>query len=172
VPKKNKAVILLSSIHHDKSVSEETHKKLGKILYYNETKGGVDQMVQTYSCKRKINRWPIASFNLIDVASVVVYIIWATKNCHWNNNKLYRRRLFLRQLGRSLVDPHLNKYCQNTCAIQRGVWLALCSLGLSIVHHTTVFDICLRSFNINKKNLSIGQVGVWGLVYYEIQIDV
>ncbi|CAF0977383.1 unnamed protein product [Didymodactylos carnosus] len=60
VPKKYKAVILLSSMHHETIVSEETHKKPEIILYYNETKGGVDrmdQMAQTYSCKRKINRW-------------------------------------------------------------------------------------------------------------------
>lgn len=67
VPKKNKAVILLSSMQHDMRVSEETHKKPKIILYYNETKGGVDrmdQMVQSYSCKRKINRWPMPFFSI------------------------------------------------------------------------------------------------------------
>ena len=58
-PKKSKAVILLLSMHHETTVSEEAHKKSELILYYNETKGDVDrmdQMIQTYSCKRKINR--------------------------------------------------------------------------------------------------------------------
>jgi len=44
-------MILLSSMHHETTVSEETHKKPEIILYYNETKDGVDhmdQMIQTY----------------------------------------------------------------------------------------------------------------------------
>ena len=59
VPKPQHAVILLSSMHHDKVVNDEQKKKPDIILYYNDTKGGVDrmdQMVQMYSCKRKTNR--------------------------------------------------------------------------------------------------------------------
>ena len=79
VPKKNKAVILLSSMHHETIVSEETHKEPEIILYYNETKDGVDrmdQMVQTYSCKRKINQWPMSFFfNMIVVAGIAAYVL-------------------------------------------------------------------------------------------------
>ena len=59
VPKKAYAVILLSSLHHGQTIVDEEKKKLEIILYYNNTKGGVDrmdQMVQTYSCKRKAKR--------------------------------------------------------------------------------------------------------------------
>jgi hypothetical protein len=65
VPKKDQAVILLSSMHHDMTISEDLNNKPEIILYYNQTKGGVDhmdQMVQTYSCKRKTNRWPMSFF--------------------------------------------------------------------------------------------------------------
>ena len=117
VPKKSKAVILLSSMHHQMAISEETHKKPDMILYYNERKGGVDRMdqtIQTYSCKRKINRWPMTFFfNIIDVACVVAYVLWTTKYPQSNNSKRHRRRLFIEQLGRDLVDPQLNKRCQN-----------------------------------------------------------
>ena len=195
VPKKSRAVILLSSMHHDMTVSEETHRKPEIILYYNETKGGVDhmdQMVQTYSCKRKINRWPMSFFfNMIDVAGIAAFIIWKTKNPQWNNNKLYRRRLFLQQLGRTLVDAHLNQRCQDPRAVQQGVRLAMQSLGLPMTrpttaaskagarrrchlcprsrdrkiatqcsichfpccsnHHKIICDLCLGSFNEEKK---------------------
>ncbi len=50
MPKKGHVVILLSSLHHDKAVDHEKKQKTEIILYYNDTKGGVDrmdQMVQT-----------------------------------------------------------------------------------------------------------------------------
>ena len=136
VPKKGAAVILLSSLHHDMTVSEETHQKPEIILYYNETKGGVDrmdQMVGTYSCKRKINRWPMTFFfNMIDVAAIAVYVIWTRKNPEWNDNKQYRRRIFLQQLSRSLVDSHVNRRSQNPYAVQRGTRLAMSNIGISM----------------------------------------
>ena len=51
VAKKSHALILLSSLHHDQTTLDKEKKKPEIILYYNNAKGGVDQMVQTYSCK-------------------------------------------------------------------------------------------------------------------------
>jgi len=65
VPKSNKSVVLLSSMHHDKTVSNKEHRKPEIILFYNSTKGGVDtidQMVRYYSCRIKTRRWPLAFF--------------------------------------------------------------------------------------------------------------
>lgn len=82
VPKRNKAVLLLSSMHHDIAIDTTmAAKKPDMILDYNRTKGGVDQMDQmlgTYSTKRKTNRWPLAFFyNIIDVVGLASYIfIW------------------------------------------------------------------------------------------------
>lgn len=59
VPKKGKTVILLSSMHKDAEISHRTDKKPSVILDYNHTKGAVDtldQMVGTYSTKRKTRR--------------------------------------------------------------------------------------------------------------------
>ena len=45
--KKKKAVILISSMHHDRAIDNNNPKKKpDMILFYNSTKGGVDQMDQ------------------------------------------------------------------------------------------------------------------------------
>ncbi|XP_037941698.1 piggyBac transposable element-derived protein 4-like [Teleopsis dalmanni] len=59
VPKRYKIVTLLSTLHHNGKILEEHSKKIPEVIkYYNLSKGGVDtmdQMVRTYSCKRKTN---------------------------------------------------------------------------------------------------------------------
>uniref|UniRef100_A0A1B6E2P6 PiggyBac transposable element-derived protein domain-containing protein n=1 Tax=Clastoptera arizonana TaxID=38151 RepID=A0A1B6E2P6_9HEMI len=64
VPKKNKPIILMSTMHDEEEVDEETGKpKI--ILNYNSTKGGVDSVDQkcaNYSTTRKTRRWPLALF--------------------------------------------------------------------------------------------------------------
>lgn len=65
VPKTNKAVILLSSTHHDNEINETNKNKPSIILHYNSTKGGVhtlDQLAHSFSVKRKSNRWPMIHF--------------------------------------------------------------------------------------------------------------
>ena len=81
VPKKNKAVILLSTMHHGISIVEEDPKKRPEIIkFYNETKIGVDlvdQMVQTYTCKRQTGRWPfILFYNVLDIAELNAYTVF------------------------------------------------------------------------------------------------
>jgi hypothetical protein len=76
-------------------------------------------------------------FNMIDVAGIAAYVLWTPKNTQWNETKPYGRRLFLQQLGRSLVDPHLNQCSRNPYAVQRNVRLAMQSLGFSIINPIT-----------------------------------
>ena len=56
-PEKNKAMILLSTMHHELSIDEEDHKKRPEnTKFYNKVKIGadlVDQMVGTYTCRRQ-----------------------------------------------------------------------------------------------------------------------
>ncbi|KAJ8394423.1 hypothetical protein AAFF_G00046340 [Aldrovandia affinis] len=78
VPKKGKAVVLLSSMHDDQAVSHNSGKRKPEVIqYYNRTKIGVDlmdQMVHTFTCKRQVRRWPMALWhNLIDVATLNAY---------------------------------------------------------------------------------------------------
>lgn len=103
VPKKNKAVNLLSTVHYTKKV-EGVAKKPEAILFYNSTKAGVDtmdQMVTHYSTKRSTRRWPLAFFcNMIDVMGLAAYII-----CNENieGTRKEKRRLFLNTLSKQLV---------------------------------------------------------------------
>lgn len=70
VPKKNKSVILLSTLHHNVSVDLQNENKPHIICFYNATKGGVDvmdQLCHEYTVQRSTNRWPNAYFfNLIN----------------------------------------------------------------------------------------------------------
>ena len=81
VYKKEKAVILLSTMHHNISIDEEDpQKRLEIIKFYNKTKIEVDvvnQLVQTYTCKRQTRRWPLILFyNPLDIAALNFYTIF------------------------------------------------------------------------------------------------
>ncbi|KAI4828458.1 hypothetical protein KUCAC02_022549 [Chaenocephalus aceratus] len=73
VPKKGKAIVLLSTMHDDRAVDDNSvNKELEVTQYYNKTKSGVDtmdQMVRTYTCKRRTQRRPVVLWhNVLDVA--------------------------------------------------------------------------------------------------------
>ncbi len=112
-----------NDMHHEKVVDNEQKKNPEIILYYNDTKGGVDRlnrMITTYSCKRKTTRWPMTFFfNMVDVAGISAFIVWISKNSQWNDRKRHRQRLFLLQLGHDLVNDHLNRRRQQPQAMQR-----------------------------------------------------
>lgn len=78
VPKKRRTVVLLSTMHYDKSIVGAKHKPAA-IEYYNSMKGGVDnmdKMLGEYTTKRITRRWPLALFyNMIDVCALAAYII-------------------------------------------------------------------------------------------------
>lgn len=65
VPKKNRAVILISSMHHNDEIDGDTNKLEIIIMHYNSTKGGVDEAdkkCSIYSSSRRTKRWPICYF--------------------------------------------------------------------------------------------------------------
>lgn len=106
VTKKNKAVILLSSVHHN----EYTDPRTGKpeiIEYYNCYKGGVDSLDEkcsVYSTGRRTQRWPMAIFyRLLDISSVNSYILHQS---HRDNTKITRLE-FIKTLAFQLVSPVL-----------------------------------------------------------------
>lgn len=136
VPKKNKAVILLSSMHHDMKISEENDKKPDIILHYNDTKSGVDNLdhlVRLHTCKRATRRWPLTLFmNMLDVGGVAAYIVWVKQMPNWCQGKSNRRMLFLSELGHSLILPLQLRRIENPKSLQRGPKLALQLLGFNI----------------------------------------
>ncbi|KAI8420457.1 hypothetical protein MSG28_008945 [Choristoneura fumiferana] len=111
VPKKNKAVILISSSHHVKSSDEITNKPT-MIMDYNHTKGGVDEIdkkCSVYSSSRKTRRWPMTIFyRILDLAGTNAYVLY--KGCL--GTKL-RRGEFLKSLARELVLPSLQQRVYN-----------------------------------------------------------
>ena len=113
VPKKSKAVVLLSSMHKSPDVVVEIKHKPNMILFYNETKGGVDsldQLAHRYTVKRRTKRWPLVYFmNIVDIAALATYIIWLGKNPLWRNKQKTKRRQFLLQLGEILTEPNIRR---------------------------------------------------------------
>ena len=79
VPKPNKYVVTLSSMHHDASVAGEVHTR-EIILHYNVTNSGMDNLDHLstmYTTRRKVNRWHVVLFgNCINVGAVPAFIIW------------------------------------------------------------------------------------------------
>jgi hypothetical protein len=140
VLKKNKAVILLSSMHHDAVIDINLASKPEIILHYNATKSGVDNLdhlVRSYTCKRKIKRWPMTIFfNIVDCAAVAAYVVWCTKFPDWNAGKRDKRRMFLKELAMALVEGELQRRSQNPQAVQHHVKLAFESLGRPIERPT------------------------------------
>lgn len=68
----------------------------------------VFQMVATYSCRRKTRRWPLALFfNMLDISALNAYIVWTAIDPTWNRGKSHRRRLFLEELGKKMITPHM-----------------------------------------------------------------
>ncbi|XP_056117511.1 piggyBac transposable element-derived protein 4-like isoform X1 [Rhinichthys klamathensis goyatoka] len=112
-PRKNKNVLLMSTLHRDAAISNKDHKKPEIILDYNKTKGGVDnldKLVATYTCQRKINRWPmVVFFNMLDVSASNSLVLWTEIDPMWNKQKCFKRRLFLEELGEALVIPFMKR---------------------------------------------------------------
>ncbi|XDV54752.1 hypothetical protein PO909_022975 [Leuciscus waleckii] len=110
-PRKNKNVLLMSTLHRDAAISSQDHKKPQIILDYNKTKGGVDtldQLVGTYTCRRKTNGWPmVIFFNMLDVSACNSFVLWTEMDPTWNKQKCFKRRLFLEELGEALVTPFM-----------------------------------------------------------------
>lgn len=116
VPRQGKSVLLLSSLHHTSTLSDRDDRKPEIIISYNQTKGSVDtvdQMSSTYSCSRQTRRWPNkVLYHLIDIGGLNAYILWIMLNPRWNQGKNYRRSLFLKEVGRALVEPQVQRRIQ------------------------------------------------------------
>lgn len=92
-PKKGKLVILLSTTHSTASVQDSDKAKPQMIIDYNATKS-----------------WPMIIFyNMLDISALNAFILWMYTNPNWNEGKRYKRRLFLLELGKSLVKESTGK---------------------------------------------------------------
>ncbi|XP_020359447.1 piggyBac transposable element-derived protein 4-like [Oncorhynchus kisutch] len=111
--KRNKNVLLLSTLHTEGHISHRRDRKPALILDYNCNKGGVDNLdkvVGTYSCSRMTARWPLVVFhNILDVSSYIAFVIWREIKPDWMPGKRNKRRVFLEQLGKALVKPLIQR---------------------------------------------------------------
>ncbi|XP_051922662.1 piggyBac transposable element-derived protein 4-like [Hippocampus zosterae] len=110
-----KAVVLLSTMHHDKAVDEHGKKKKTPevIKFYNETNGGVDtidQMVGNYPCKRQTQRWPMVQWsNIIEIGTLNVYTFFMAQHPDFKSGITNARLLFLKELSKELVTPYMSR---------------------------------------------------------------
>ena len=105
VPRKNKAVVLLSSQHCEQSMSTLEHAKPSMILDYNNTKGAIDnadQMLKEFSCHRISKRCPFVLLtHIINVCALNAYVLFKKKYPTTSMTRLN----FLKTLGTELVKP-------------------------------------------------------------------
>ncbi|XP_055362249.1 uncharacterized protein LOC129603679 isoform X1 [Betta splendens] len=120
VPKKNKNVILMSTLHSAATAANDVllvdagrrDKKPFAVLDYNATKGGVDNLdkvIGTYSCRRKTARWPVVFHNVLDVSCYNAFVVWREAHPDWMPGNRSKRRVFLEQLGKALVTPLIRR---------------------------------------------------------------
>lgn len=107
-PQKNKAVLVMSSMHDDDTIDEENHaKKPEMITFYNKTKIGVDlvdQLCEKYHVARNTRRWPMVIFdNLLDISAINAIFIYNANNL---NSKMTRRQ-FIENIAWELLKPQI-----------------------------------------------------------------
>ena len=93
-------------------MGEEKNHKPEIIMHYNAIKCGVDVLdkyVWEYTCMRSMRCWQLKLFNLIDVVSANVFVLWMLKYPNWQQRKNNRRRLCLISLGEEMVTPHTRR---------------------------------------------------------------
>lgn len=109
--KKNKHVLLLSSMHNDATVDQNeyspTFRKPEIILFYNCSKGGVDTVdkyKESYSTARITRRWPMRLFySILDIGALNAFVI-LKQNLSQPNMK---RRTFIKDLAKNLCKDYV-----------------------------------------------------------------
>ncbi|KAL4104559.1 hypothetical protein QTP88_019854 [Uroleucon formosanum] len=108
MPRKNKIVLVLSTMHSSKTRDERSGlaKKPQIITFYYATKGAVDnmdRMTENYTVARRSNRWPLTVFySILNIGAVNAQVIY-----HENSLTKYTRLQFLKILAKQLMDEQL-----------------------------------------------------------------
>ncbi|KAJ8933438.1 hypothetical protein NQ314_013995 [Rhamnusium bicolor] len=112
VPKKKKAVLLVSSSHH--SIERDLENGLPEIVsFYNRTKGGVDSLdmkCSNYCSNRRIRRWPMAVFyRIVDISAINAYLLFL----HYKGITPKSRFAFTKELSIALAKLLMESSLQN-----------------------------------------------------------
>lgn len=111
VPKKNKAVILLSTRHHNEVIDYSNERNKPEIiLHYNSNKGGVDTLdksIEYYTCRRRTRKWTFNLFcYMLDVGSYNSFVLFQNSRRKQSFDKNISRSKFLEKLAIDLIHPH------------------------------------------------------------------
>jgi len=110
VPKKNKSVVLLSSLHHDSAICSDSGKP-EVIEFYNKTKCAVDMLDQIcarYTVQRATRRWTMAMFyGMINIAAINSLVIYAHNMRKDKPENKIKRKDFLLRIAHDLMTPFL-----------------------------------------------------------------
>lgn len=110
--KRDKVVLLASTMHHDGRLDSGNAKKPEMILDYNRNKCGVDvvdELCGTYSVSRCTKRWPLLVFyGLLNVGGINAYVIVKANKEH-GGDVIAPRRDVLKELAKSLVEPQIRR---------------------------------------------------------------
>lgn len=105
VPKKYKAVILISSMHSSE-FRDKGNDKPEIISFYNATKSGVDTLdykCSNYSTNRRTRRWPLAIFyHLISLSCSNSHVLYSSIQ-----PAKMDRFDFMKEIGLSLIKKHM-----------------------------------------------------------------
>lgn len=108
IPKKNKSVVMISTMHHNKAIDEISGKP-EITTFYNNTKGGVDVLDQkcaNYWVARRTKRWPCVIFSAImNISMANGHILWTAANLE----KRLKRRKYIKTIGIELVKPFVQE---------------------------------------------------------------
>lgn len=82
-------------------------------------------------------------------------IVWKEKNPHWYRNKNYQRRLFLEDLGLSLVSNLLDHRSKNAKFLNQDILNALAVVGYPVKKNNNVGEVIVNSTSSKRKRCSI-----------------
>ncbi|XP_019724285.1 piggyBac transposable element-derived protein 4-like [Hippocampus comes] len=120
IPKKGKNVLVLSTAHKEPKMEDGGKRKPQMIIDYNKSKGAVDHLDQAcgmYSTCQRAQRWPMCLFfHMLDISAFNAFLLYTAVNTTWNANKLYKRRLFLEEVGNALTLPEVRRRKPETAA--------------------------------------------------------
>lgn len=109
-PKKNKNVLLISSMHNSGEISAREDRKPVVIQDYNVGKCGVDLMdsrIEDFTCKRKTNRYPLVFFfNMLDVCLLNSFLLMG-------ENYESDRKSFIKIVAEKLAEGNIRSRANN-----------------------------------------------------------
>ena len=117
---------MLSTMHHDNSVSDLDHKKPIIIMDYNKTKCSVDvvdEMAKRYTTRSKVLRWPIVHFqNLLDITSINTATLLSFLIPNWTDDRnRSKRRYMMLTLAKSLSRDQVQNRLNNSVGLHSGL---------------------------------------------------